>query len=58
MEEPTPNYNQEKNINFTLNDKKYNIIFSSSKNDLRISCEVLEINKIFENTFSYETIIV
>ena len=56
MEEPTPNNNQEKNINFTLNDKKYNIVFSSSKNDLRISCEVLEINKIFENIFSYETI--
>ena len=56
MEAPTPDNNQEKKINFSLNDKKYNIVFSSSKNDLRISCEVLEINKIFENIFSYETI--
>ena len=56
MEAPIPNNEKEKNIHFTLNDKKYNIVFSSSKNDLRISCEVLEINKIFENIFSYETI--
>ena len=56
MEAPIPTNEKEKNINFTLNDKKYNIVFSSSKNDLRISCEVLEINKIFENIFSYETI--
>ena len=56
MEAPTPNNNQEKSINFTFNEQKYNFIFYTSKNDLTIRCEILEKNQIFENTFSYETI--
>ena len=56
METPTPNINQEKSINFTFNEQKYNFIFYTSKNDLTIRCEILEKNQIFENTFSYETI--
>ncbi len=56
METPTPNINQEKSINFTFNEQKYNLIFFTSKNDLTIKCEIFEKNQIFENTFSYETI--
>ena len=56
MEAPIPTNEKEKNINFTLNDKKYNIVFSTSNNNLTISCKILEINEIFENLFSYETI--
>ena len=56
MEAPIPTNEKEKNINFTLNDKKYNIVFSTSNNNLTISCEILEIKEIFENIFSYETI--
>ena len=56
MEAPIPNNEKEKNINFTLNDEKYNIVFSASNNNLTISCEILEIKEIFENIFSYETI--
>ena len=39
-----------------MNDKKYNIVFSTSSNNFTISCKILEINEIFENIFSYETI--
>ena len=56
MEAPIPTNEKEKNINFTLNDKKYNMVFSTSNNNLTISCKILEINEIFENLFSYETI--
>ncbi len=56
MEAPIPNNEKEKNIHFTLNDKKYNIVFSTSSNNFTISCKILEINEIFENIFSYETI--
>ena len=52
MEAPTPD-NQEKSINCIVSDKKYKLIFSSTKNDLTISCEILETNEIFENKFYY-----
>ena len=45
MEAPTPNTNQEKNIKVTFNEQKYNFILSTSKNDLTIHCEILEINE-------------
>ena len=56
MDAPTPNTIQDKNIKVTFNEQKYNFSLSTSKNDLTISCEILEKNQIFENTFSYETV--
>ena len=56
MEAPKPINNKEKKINFTFNNKKYNLIFSVVESDLKINCEIAENNQIFENIFSYENI--
>ena len=46
----------EKKFNLVLNEKNYNLIFSSTKNDLIIKCEDLDEKEIYSQSLSYESI--
>ena len=57
MDAPSPGKDmQEKKFNLVLNEKNYNLIFSYTKNDLRIKCEDLDEKEIYSQSLSYESI--